>query len=85
MTVDITADLNDRDDTGFVWTFLDEARDPSLIVPGAIVLAGDDDEPAVAQVVELADEPAGRIVRLRPLPGSVEDYAELVRRVLPTS
>ncbi len=26
--VDITADLNDEDDTGYVWTFLDEARDP---------------------------------------------------------
>lgn len=25
--VDITADLNDEDDTGYVWTFLDEARD----------------------------------------------------------
>lgn len=24
-TLDITADLNDEDDTGFVWTFLDEA------------------------------------------------------------
>lgn len=26
--VDIAADLNDEDDTGYVWTFLDEARDP---------------------------------------------------------
>src|SRR5712692_8825335 len=26
--VDITADLNDEDETGYVWTFLDEARDP---------------------------------------------------------
>ena len=25
--VDIEADLNDEDDTGFVWTLLDEARD----------------------------------------------------------
>ena len=29
--VDITADLNDEDDTGYVWTFLDEARDPGQI------------------------------------------------------
>ena len=27
-TVDITADLNDEDKTGFVWTFLDEAATP---------------------------------------------------------
>lgn len=26
--VDIAADLNDEDDTGSIWTFLDEARDP---------------------------------------------------------
>ena len=42
-TVDITADLNDEDDTGYVWTFLDEARDPSVIAPGAIVVAGTPD------------------------------------------
>jgi hypothetical protein len=29
--VDITADLNDEDETGYVWTFLDEARDPGQI------------------------------------------------------
>jgi hypothetical protein len=39
-TVDITADLNDEDETGFVWTFLDEARDPTVITPGAIVIDG---------------------------------------------
>jgi hypothetical protein len=33
ITVDITADLNDEDETGFVWTFLDEARDPGMIRP----------------------------------------------------
>jgi hypothetical protein len=25
VTVDIAADLNDEDETGYVWTFLDEA------------------------------------------------------------
>lgn len=40
--VDITADLNAEDDTGYIWTFLDEARDPSLIVPGVVVIAGRD-------------------------------------------
>jgi hypothetical protein len=29
--VDITADLNDEDEPGYVWTFLDEARDPGQI------------------------------------------------------
>lgn len=31
--VDITADLNDEDKTGYLWTFLDEARDPAQIKP----------------------------------------------------
>lgn len=52
VTVDILADLHDEDETGYVWTFLDEARQPSLIRPGTIVLAGDDDAPAVAEVID---------------------------------
>jgi hypothetical protein len=78
--VDISADLNDEDESGFVWTCLDEARDPALIVPGAIIVAGDPDAPAVAEVVDLVDKPAGTIVHLRLLPGAVEDYEALVRR-----
>jgi hypothetical protein len=34
--VDITADLNDEDETGCLWTFLDEVRDPAQITPGAL-------------------------------------------------
>lgn len=82
ITVDITADLNGEDETGYIWTLLDEARDPSLIEPGAIVVAGDPDAPAVAQVVDVVVKPAGTIVHLRVLPGAVEDYEALVRRAL---
>jgi hypothetical protein len=80
IAVDITADLNDEDETGFVWTFLDEARDPSIIVPGAIVMAGDADAPAVAEVVDLVEKPSGTIVHLRLLPGTLEDYRALLER-----
>ena len=80
--VDIAADLNDEDETGIVWTFLDEARDPSVIVPGAIVVAGDADAPAVVEVVNIAPKPSGQIVHLRILPGDIEDYAALDRRTL---
>jgi hypothetical protein len=82
VTVDIAADLNDEDETGFVWTFLNEARDQSVISPGAIVVAGDSDAPAVAEVVDIVDKPAGKIVHLRLLPGVIEDYEALVRRAL---
>jgi len=32
------------DHTGYVWTFLDQARDPGQIRPGAIAIAGDEDK-----------------------------------------
>ena len=80
--VEIAADLNDEDESGFVWTFLDEARDPALIVPRAIIVAGAPDAPAVAEVVDVVDKPTGTIVHLRLLPGAIEDYEALVRRAL---
>jgi len=81
VTVDIPADLHDEDETGYVWTFLDEARQPSLIRPGTIVLAGGDDAPAVAEVIDLIPKETGTIVHLRILPGLFDDYEALVRRV----
>lgn len=80
--VDITADLNDEDETGYLWTFLDEARDPAQIKPGALVVAGDEDTAAVCQVVDLAPAGDGTIVHLRLLPGMVDDYRQLVERAL---
>jgi hypothetical protein len=79
-TVDITADLNDEDETGFVWTFLGEARDPTVITPGAIVIAGTPDSPGVAEVVDLVDKPAGTLVHLRLLPGALSDYVAAFQR-----
>jgi hypothetical protein len=78
IVVDIAADLNDEDDTGLVWTFLDEARNPAIVVPGAIVVAGDADAPAVAEVVDLVDKPTGTIVHLRLLSGIFDDYEALI-------
>jgi hypothetical protein len=80
--VDITADLNDEDDTGYVWAFLDEARDPSQVKPGELVVAGDQDVAAVCQVVDLVPAGDGTIVHLRLLPGLVDDYRVLVERAL---
>ena len=75
--VDITADLNDEDHTGYLWTLLDEARDPAQIRPGAIVVAGDEDTAAVCQVVDLVPAGDSTIVHLKLLPGLVEDYQAL--------
>lgn len=85
ITVDIVADLNTEDETGYVWTFLDEARDPALITPGALVVAGDEDAPAVAVVVDLVPHPNGTIVHLDVLPGAIDNYLALARRVTATA
>jgi hypothetical protein len=79
--VDIGADLNDEDDSGYIWTFLDEAHDPDRITPGALVVAGDQDAAPVCQVVDLAPGGDGTIVHLRLLPGLVEDYLALAQRL----
>ena len=81
MRIDIAADLNTEDETGFVWTFLDEATDPSVIRPGEVVVAGSELTPAVCEVVDLVEKPVGTIVHLRILPGSVEQYRDLVHRI----
>ncbi len=66
-TVDITADLNGEDETGFARTFLDEAGDPPVIAPGAMVIAG------------MPVRPRGQACRDRrspqPTPGSGEQRA----------
>jgi hypothetical protein len=40
--IDISCDVQQVDDTGFVWTFLDEAREQSLVRASAIVIADDE-------------------------------------------
>jgi hypothetical protein len=85
IAVDIRADLNAEDQTGYVWAFLDEARDPSLITPGALVVAGDEDAHAVAAVVDLVEHPNGTIVHLDVLPGLLDNYLALARRVAPAA
>jgi hypothetical protein len=72
VTVDITCDLMDEDESGYVWAFVREARDPSVIEPGALVVVGDEDAPAVAEVIEIVDKPAGTVVRLRLIPRTIE-------------
>lgn len=81
MRIDIAADLNTEDETGFVWTFLDEATDPGMIRSGEVVVAGSELTPAVCEVVDLVEKPVGTIVHLRILPGSVEQYRNLVHRI----
>lgn len=75
--VDIAADLNSEDETGFVWTFLDEADDPSLIRQRQLVVAGSGSTSAVCEVIDLEERPAGTVVH-RPCPARND-------RAVPTS
>ena len=50
----------DEDETSHVWTFLREARDSPLIESGAIVVAGNEDAPAVAGEPRGPSRPAWR-------------------------
>lgn len=65
--LDLRVDLNTIDDSGLPWAFLDDAADPSVIVPGRFLVAGSGQARAVAQVVDVDDG----IVHVRPLRGSV--------------
>ena len=72
--LDLVIDLNSEDDSGLPWTFLDEARDPTVVHEGAWLVVGEGAVRAVAQVVEID----GDIVRVRPLPGPIQRHRALL-------
>jgi hypothetical protein len=80
VAVDIPCDVQQVDGTGFVWTFLHEAKDPSRITIDAIVVTGDEVDPVLARVVSLAERPAGIKVHLQLLPGDPAEYADAPSR-----
>lgn len=57
ITVTLPADVNQVDETGFVWAFLGDAAEPERVRPGAIIVAGDSVEPFLARVVDIVDGP----------------------------
>ena len=54
--------------------------DPSIITPGEVVAAGSPLTPAVCEVVDPVEEPAGVFVHLRVLPGTIEQYRRMLFR-----
>jgi hypothetical protein len=72
--VDLEVDFHNEDATGFIWQWLSEARDPSVVVPNAIIVVGDDDARATARVVDQASTDTGDYVHLQLLPRPSEDY-----------
>lgn len=64
VVVTLPADAQQVDETGYVWTFLDESPSPDRVWPGALVVAGDSEDPFIARVVDIVDRPGGRKVHL---------------------
>ena len=79
MKVDLFVDLNTEDETGFPWTYLDQASNPAVVVPGRLIVVGAGTAVAIAEVMDVA--PDG-LVHVRPLPGPVSEQrlAEAVQR-----
>lgn len=76
---DIDADLNAQDDDGLGWSTLADARDPSQVKPGAMLLAGSEAAEAVVRVVAVDDD--GQI-HFTVLPGSVAKNRHLLARTV---
>lgn len=72
--VDLRVDLNTEDDTGLPWAFVSDARDTALLQEGAWLVIGSCSTRAVAHVVQID----GELVWVRPLPGLISEYRELV-------
>jgi hypothetical protein len=77
--IDLEADLNAEDDEGFGWSALSDARDPSRIRPGVMLVAGNRHGQAVVRVVAVDED--GQ-VHFTVLPGSLEKNRHLIGRAL---
>jgi len=58
--VTLRADVHQIDETGYVWVFFDRAAEPDRVRPGSLIVAGDEDEPFLARVVDIVDTSVGR-------------------------
>jgi hypothetical protein len=77
--IDLTADLNAQDDDGLGWSTLADARDPSRVRPGAMLLAGNRYGRAVVRITAVDDD--GQ-VHFSILPGSVAKNRHLLGRTV---
>jgi hypothetical protein len=62
VVVTLPADVQQVDETGFVWAFLDGAQEPARVHPGALIVAGDAEEPFLARVVDIVAGPGDRSI-----------------------
>jgi hypothetical protein len=53
MKIDLFVDLNTENETGFPWSYVDQAVDPSVVVPGRLIVVGSGSAVTVAQVIDV--------------------------------
>ncbi|MEJ7844829.1 MAG: hypothetical protein WKF93_04220 [Acidimicrobiales bacterium] len=82
VSVDITCDLMDEDETGYVWTFLRDARNAALIEPALSSSPATRTPPLSSTSSTSRQAPS---CHLRVLPGVTEDYEALIRRATPSA
>ena len=78
--VDLEVDFHNEDQTGYIWTWLDDASKASVIRPGAIVVVADGSDLAMGRIVDLVAHENGTIVHVDVLPGIVDDYLDAAAR-----
>lgn len=81
-TIELLADLNMEYEHGVVHAYLRHAQLPLDPWPGDFIVVGDDDDPALAEVVSRSDD---GVLRLRLLPGRPDDNPEFFSRRVPLS
>lgn len=79
--VDLEVDFANEDETGYIWVFLDEAREPENVVPGAVLTLREGEDLAMGQVIDLVPAADGTIVHIQLLPGAVEEYQAAIERL----
>lgn len=77
LRVDLRADLNTQDDDGNGWSLVHDAADVRRIVPGAIVLAGNEDAQAVVRVLSIDEDGQAHFTIL---PGPLSKNRQLLDR-----
>jgi len=78
LEIDLVADLNAQDDDGNGWALLDDARRPSEVSTGQMLLAGNAQATAVVRVLAVDDD--GQ-VHFAILPGPVSKNRHLLEHV----
>ena len=76
--IDLVADMNAQDDDGNGWSMLSDARDPSAMKVGAMLLAGNSQAVAVVRVLAVDDDDQ---VHFTILPASVDKNRHSLNRV----